>query len=1375
MPIMKAFFSKLGRIRWGRWVGIPALAAIVLVIAFQATVRTAWFQNKVRQRVVAELERATGGRVEMGAFLFDPSIMTVSITRLVVHGTEQPADPPLLQVSALRVELSLQSLLTAQVSLLALDVESPEVHVTVAADGSTNLPGGAQAAASQDSVQSLLDLAVERFSLRDGEVYWNDIPYRFSVRGQGLRLGTRYEPAGERYALAFRLGEFGVKLAGSEPLLSEAEGELYIYRDHVDAPRILVGAGGASLEAQAHLRGWQQPEIDVQYKGHADIAAWKQRLELPFLGQGTAQLSGKLDWRGGGAGLSYSGNVALESSIAGVSGDSPRVRAGADYSGDARRAHLRDVDLAAFGGHFRGEAEVDITRETAPGWQLSGDFDGYSIRSVLEALRSTQLAKAPPTPPWRSQLSGWLRAQGSGMADAVVAASLILTAPQNPPAGDQPLGGVVDLAYRGRDRLLQFSRVDLSTNASRIAANGSIAADDRSILDLRVALDDFTDLLAAARIAGIETKELPVDLRGELSLQGKFAGQLYLDRPPRAHFAGRVEANGFRAAGYEWKRFSGDVELDPDQLRLEQARLEDPDGSAQIALQIPLDDYRLPAAGPLTGNVRFDGFSVQRLLQALGRNEDLTGRLQGEVQLSGAIEAPVFDTQATVRNGMAWGEPFERATATAHYAAGRLQVPRFEIVKEGSSTAAAGAGTQAGAAAATQTAADSARVQGQGEFTTADRRFRFDLQADDWRLQQFERFAKASRPPSGDIQAEVHAAGRLSQGPELFEELDVTGNWNLRNVSLGDQALGSLSGNVATQGKQVHLDWKADLLGGEVHGKAELQPAGDQSFQGQMEFVRVQALGVAELARLPLERLQGEVDGSFTFSGNLDKPNSLRAEGTINRLEAGLTDLGDTNQAYSLWNPFPMRWSLADGRLHLDGMRLLGQGTDIAIDGTIPFSLMEPIDNKLEVSVEGDFNLSVLESFRSGIQTSGVSSVEVDIRGTLQQPQLRGRVQLRNAALRSDELPLGLSDMSGTLTFNGQRVRVDELKATSGGGTVRVSGTAVYEQGSASYRLSAEAQQVRVRYPTNMTSTVDGRLTFSGNDLQTLLTGEIIVERLSTSPDANLGNLIASLGEPQRTPAGGPFLSNTQLNVRIGSIPDLPVQTTMFRNMQVEIDMRVVGTAVSPSLLGNINVTQGEMRFQGTRYVINRGEIDFTNPFRIEPVLDFELETRIRDVDIALNVSGPARNMNLSYRSDPPLEFNQLVSLIAVGRSPTTDPVLAAQERVEAQPLIQAGANTLLSQALSRPFSKGLQRFFGVSRLRVDPQVGGAETVPTARISTEQQITNDLTLIYSYNLADSEQQSVRVEWAPNRRLSFIVTRDENGLVGADVLYKKRLP
>ena len=70
--------------------------------------------------------------------------------------------------------------------------------------------------------------------------------------------------------------------------------------------------------------------------------------------------------------------------------------------------------------------------------------------------------------------------------------------------------------------------------------------------------------------------------------------------------------------------------------------------------------------------------------------------------------------------------------------------------------------------------------------------------------------------------------------------------------------------------------------------------------------------------------------------------------------------------------------------------------------------------------------------------------------------------------------------------------------------------------------------------------------------------------------------------------------------------------------------------------------------------------------------------------------------------------------------------------------------------------------------------MGRAEANPSARISTEQQLTNDLTLIYSYDLSSAQQQVVRVEWTPSRRFSLIFTRDENGLVGGDFLYKKRL-
>ncbi|MCY4534945.1 MAG: translocation/assembly module TamB domain-containing protein, partial [Bryobacterales bacterium] len=211
-----------------------------------------------------------------------------------------------------------------------------------------------------------------------------------------------------------------------------------------------------------------------------------------------------------------------------------------------------------------------------------------------------------------------------------------------------------------------------------------------------------------------------------------------------------------------------------------------------------------------------------------------------------------------------------------------------------------------------------------------------------------------------------------------------------------------------------------------------------------------------------------------------------------------------------------------------------------------------------------------------------------------------------------------------------------------------------------------------------------------------------------------------------------------------------------------------------PSLIGEIQIAQGELRMLGTHYRINRGEIRFIDALRAEPVLNVELETRIRDVDLALVLSGPGRNLDLSYRSDPPLPFHDLVDLVAVGKEPTVDPSIASRRRIEQQSLVQTGADNILSQAISRPVSKRLQRFFGVSRLKVDPQVGGLESNPSARLSTEQQIADDITLIYSYDLSSAQQQAIRLEWNPDRKWSFIVTRDQNGLLGSDVLYKLRL-
>jgi translocation and assembly module TamB len=154
-------------------------------------------------------------------------------------------------------------------------------------------------------------------------------------------------------------------------------------------------------------------------------------------------------------------------------------------------------------------------------------------------------------------------------------------------------------------------------------------------------------------------------------------------------------------------------------------------------------------------------------------------------------------------------------------------------------------------------------------------------------------------------------------------------------------------------------------------------------------------------------------------------------------------------------------------------------------------------------------------------------------------------------------------------------------------------------------------------------------------------------------------------------------------------------------------------------------------------------------------------------------VSGPINKLTLTPRSDPPLQFSEIVALLATGRAPTSDPTLLRQQSAEPQNWQQMGASALLGSAIASPVAGRLQRFFGVSRLRIDPTFSGVDNNPQARLTLEQQVTPSITFTYITNVTTTNPQVVRVEWAMSRQFSVVVLREENGLLGIDFFYKKR--
>jgi translocation and assembly module TamB len=243
------------------------------------------------------------------------------------------------------------------------------------------------------------------------------------------------------------------------------------------------------------------------------------------------------------------------------------------------------------------------------------------------------------------------------------------------------------------------------------------------------------------------------------------------------------------------------------------------------------------------------------------------------------------------------------------------------------------------------------------------------------------------------------------------------------------------------------------------------------------------------------------------------------------------------------------------------------------------------------------------------------------------------------------------------------------------------------------------------------------------------------------------------------------------MQFRVVSTGDVRFDSAKTRNLQAQVDLRVRGTAADIALLGKITLLEGQVDFAGNHYTINRGDIEFTNPFRVDPILNLDVSTRAQQYDIGLDFSGPLDKLQVNYRSDPPLPVADIQALLFLGRTPATSGPNAALTNPALQSALTG--NTVLQQAMSATSGSRLERFFGAARLKFDPQSGSVEQNSSARLTLEQQVARDVTLTYITSLNNTQQQIVQVEWAVSPRLSIRAIRDQDGLFGIDLRWKKR--
>jgi translocation and assembly module TamB len=577
-------------------------------------------------------------------------------------------------------------------------------------------------------------------------------------------------------------------------------------------------------------------------------------------------------------------------------------------------------------------------------------------------------------------------------------------------------------------------------------------------------------------------------------------------------------------------------------------------------------------------------------------------------------------------------------------------------------------------------------------------------------------------------------------------------------VTYEGQGVGEASVDAHSEGSTVYFTANSMLVGAKVDATGQAGLTGNYPLQAKLTVAGLDIGKPLEMFGGANVKAESLIDAVATVSGPLKTPKELSGEATFSQVDVKL-------QGIELKAAEPLRVGLRDGIATLEQVHITGQDTDMRASGTAQvLGSTDPKGGKLDVNATGSVSMTLLHTFDSDIISSGKIEFTVAAGGRVTNPSLTGKVQFDNVNVALDGVPNGLTNMNGTLVFNDDRLQVQTLTATTGGGTLKLGGSIRYRNGVYA-DLSATGDVVRVRL-YGLSATANANLKLQGTRESALLSGTILMTRFGIGQDVDF----AAFGSPGGviTPVDPDAPANRlRLDVRVTSAPQLDFQNS-YAKLAGSVDLTIRGTAAVPSVLGRIAINDGSATFAGTKYQLQRGEIYFTNPVRIDPIIDLDATAQVENYDITIGLHGTSTNLKPTYRSEPPLSESDVFALLALGR--TQEEAQLYQEK-QAQQGTDPTTSALLGGALNATVSNRVEKLFGVGSVKIDPAFVGTLGNSSARITVQQQLSRQVTATFATNVNTTAQQLIQVQYDLNHDNSIVVTRDESGVFS--IVYKLR--
>jgi translocation and assembly module TamB len=1322
------------------------LVAVLLVIAFGGMVflNNPGFHRYLLKTVERRASESLGVAVELQEFNLHLSTLSMDLYGVTIHGASPYANTALLQVEHIKAGIRIVSVLQRKWYFDKIEIDRPIIQVIVDKNGNSNLPKLTTNSKSRSNT-SVFDLGIRHAVLEHGEVFYNDHPKALAADLRNVDYQGSFNELLQMYTGKFSYTNGSLEYGRFRPFVHDFEAQFKATPTSFELTQAKIASGATSVLISASLNNYSNPEVQAEYDATLDGAQLGQLLRSASVPVGAVRAVGTAEYRPGVNRTTLQA-IAVNGSLV------------------SRRLALRESRFAAnvenIAAHYslvNGDATLADLRADVLGGQLTAkgvmkeiggnphsDLEASVHQVSLSALRkaagraaaSTNLAltgalNATASASWGKTLSD-LSAKMDATIDGQITnhptagKPIVVQTARNqlgvsPLLTTIPLASAIHATYEGATQQIGLENSFVQTPQASLTMNGTVGA--RSSLAIALHANDLREIGTIAdllRTAPPGQSLQGLDIAGRATFQGNVQGST-----SAPHLTGQLSAQGLRVNGTNWKAIKTGVDVSPSRAILQHADLE-PLSQGRITLNAStgLTKWAFTKTSPIEADVNVTRMDLADIEKLAGQNVPVTGTLNVNLHVHGSALNPQGNGDISLVNGIAYEQPFQSVKANL-------------------------SGTGDDARANLQVQFPAGSLQAQVSVQPKQKSYTAELTSTGIRLDQVQALKARNIDATGVLS--LHANGRGT-----FDNPQLDASVQIPTLMIRKQSLSEIDLKMNVANHVANATLVSSAVNTSIQAKAKVELTGDYVADASLDTQKI-ALQTLLAAYPPdqASNVTGQTEVHATLHGPLKNWKQLEAHLSIPVLNAAY------NNNIQLAAGAPIHVDYKDGIINLQPASIKGTDTDLQFEGSIPTAPSAPMSLKLT----GTIGLQLAQLFSPDVRSSGQLKFNINSQGAIAKGgDLGGEIDVVDANFASNDLPVGLQHGNGVLKLTTDRVNISTFQGTIGGGTVTAQGGVAFRPGI-QFDLGLAAKGVRALYPQGLRETADAYLRLTGTTESAMLGGTVNLSDLTFTPAFDLNSFIGQFSGGSVSPPSEGFSQAIGLNIAVHSSNNLNL---VSRSISVggSANLQVRGTASDPVLLGRVNLDGGDIIFNGNRFVLTGGTVQFVNPSETQPVVNVALTTTIQQYNINLRFEGPSDRLRTQYSSDPALPEADIINLLAFGETTEAAANSTASTDQTAESLV---ASQVSSQVTSR-----VSKIAGISQLSINPVLAGsnAQGPPGADLTIQQRVTGNLFVTFSTNVASTQSQTIQGQYQLSPKVAISATRDPNGGFALDTLIKK---